>query len=103
MLRPRQRVQNVGFQLPLPENKHQHPACKLYYEPEPDLLLGAMYVKYAFSVTILVALCIAVLVFAHDLELFVYMTALAITNVLMMALNFNYLSMEILYLFAGFD
>lgn len=61
-----------------------------------------MYVNYAFSVTIVVALRIAVSVLAHDLELWVYMTALAITNVLMMTLYLHYSRTRMLYLFAGF-
>ena len=52
--------------------------------------------------TIVVAFRIAVSVLAHDLELWVYMTALAITNVLMMTLYLHYSRTRMLYLFAGF-
>ena len=79
------------------------PACELYYEPEPGFYWGAMYISYAFSVAIVVAVGIAVFVLGHDPDAWVYVTAVAATTVLMAPLSARYSRMVMLYLFAGFD
>ena len=79
------------------------PACGLYYEPEPGFFWGAMYISYAFSMAIVVAVGIAVFVLGHDPDAWVYVAAVTITTVLLVPLSFRYSRMVMLYLFAGFD
>ena len=79
------------------------PRCEQHYEPEPGFYWGAMYISYAFSVAIVVAVGIAVYVLGHDPDTWVYVTAVAITAVLMAPLSLRYSRMVMLYLVAGFD
>ena len=79
------------------------PACHQHYEPEPGFYWGAMYISYAFSVAIVVAVGIAVFVLGHDPDTWVYVAGVAITTIMMVPLSFRYSRMVMLYLFAGFD
>jgi uncharacterized protein (DUF983 family) len=81
----------------------QCPACELYYEPEPGFYWGAMYISYAFSMAIVVAVGIAVYVLGHDPDAWVYILAVTVAAVLLVPLSFRYSRMVMLYLFAGFD
>ena len=79
------------------------PACGQHYEPEPGFYWGAMYISYAFSVAIVVAVGIATYVLGHDPATWVYVTGVAVATVLFVPLSFRYSRMVMLYLFAGID
>ena len=77
------------------------PACNQHYEPEPGFYWGAMYISYAFSVAIVVAVGIAVFVLAHDPDTWVYITCVAVVSLLFTPLSLRYSRTLMLYLFGG--
>lgn len=79
------------------------PVCGQHYEPEPGFFWGAMYVSYAFSVAIVVAVGLAVYVLGHDPDTWVYIVSAALAIVLFMPLTFRYSRLVMLYLFGGID
>lgn len=48
------------------------PVCGLHFEIEPGFFWGAMYVSYAFTVTIMITLGLAVLFIGNDPDFWVY-------------------------------
>ncbi|GAB3843090.1 DUF983 domain-containing protein [Hymenobacter jeollabukensis] len=86
------------------QDMHQAcPVCHQHYEPEPGFYWGAMYISYAFSVAIVVAVGIATYVLGHDPDAWVYITAVAVTTLLMVPLSFRFSRLVMLHLFAGID
>ena len=79
------------------------PVCHQHFEPEPGFYWGAMYISYAFSVAIVVAVGIATYVLGHDPDTWVYVAAVAVSTVLLLPLSFRYSRTVMLHLFAGID
>ncbi|QSE99431.1 DUF983 domain-containing protein [Fulvivirga lutea] len=78
------------------------PKCGLKFEREPGFFIGAMYVNYAFSVAIIVAVGIALSVFnIYNLHTFV----LSVVGLILLLLPFlfRYSRILFLYLFGGVD
>lgn len=60
-------------------NMHAHcPKCNLNYIPEPGYFYGAMYVSYAFTVAISVAVFIADYLFFWDKGIFFFLVFLTV-------------------------
>ncbi|MEQ8926871.1 MAG: DUF983 domain-containing protein [Fulvivirga sp.] len=72
------------------------PKCSLKYEREPGFFIGAMYVNYAFSVAIIVAVGIALSVFEiYNLHTFV----LTVVGLILLLLPFLFRYSRILFLY----
>lgn len=76
------------------------PVCALRYELEIGFFWGAMYVGYAFNVALSVNLGIAVYLFGHNPDVWVYMTAIILGILLTYRLNFRYARILLLHMFA---
>ena len=74
--------------------------CGLRYELEIGFFWGAMYVGYAFNVALSVNLGIAVYVFGHNPDVWVYMSAIILGIILTYRLNFRYARILLLHMFA---
>jgi len=71
------------------------PNCNLKYEREPGFFIGAMYINYAFSVAIIVAVGIALNVFGYySLYSFIF----GVLGVVVFLLPFLFRFSRILYL-----
>ena len=79
------------------------PVCHQHFEPEPGFYWGAMYISYAFSVALVVIVGIATYVLGHDPDTWVYVTAVAVSTVLLIPVSFRYSRTVMLHLFAGID
>jgi uncharacterized protein (DUF983 family) len=79
------------------------PVCHQHYEPEPGFYWGAMYISYAFSVAIVVAVGIVTYVLGHDPDTWAYVSAVAGATVLLLPFSFRYSRTVMLHLFAGID
>jgi uncharacterized protein (DUF983 family) len=75
--------------------------CGQVFEPEPGFYYGAMYVSYAFSVAILVAVAIALSVFVDDPPIWVYMVAVSTLVLILWPLMYRYSRSIFLHLFGG--
>jgi uncharacterized protein (DUF983 family) len=71
--------------------------CGALLVPEPDFFYGAMYISYAFSVALLVAVMILLNLFYPDADTWVYVVIIFVLNVLMMPLMLRY--SKVLYLY----
>ncbi|GAA0894450.1 hypothetical protein GCM10009122_41310 [Fulvivirga kasyanovii] len=76
--------------------------CGLHYEREPGFFFGAMYISYAFSVAIFVAVGVA-LSFLGDFSLEIYLLAIIGVIALLLPFLFRYSRILFLYLFGGVD
>jgi uncharacterized protein (DUF983 family) len=77
------------------------PECGQHYEPEVGFYWGAMYVSYGFSVGIVVMVGILLFYLAQDPPVWVYISAVAVTVVLLTPLLFRYARAVMLYFFGG--
>jgi uncharacterized protein (DUF983 family) len=75
--------------------------CHVQFEPEPGFFIGAMYVSYAFTVAILVAVTLVVYLFFRPASDWVYIGAIIATTVALVPLNFRYSRVVFLYWFGG--
>ena len=76
--------------------------CGLHYEREPGFFFGAMYISYAFSVAIFVAVGVG-LSFLGDFSLEIYLLAIIGVIALLLPFLFRYSRILFLYLFGGVD
>ncbi|MBL6445090.1 DUF983 domain-containing protein [Fulvivirga sp. 29W222] len=76
--------------------------CGLHYEREPGFFFGAMYISYAFSVAIFVAVGVA-LSFLGDFSLEVYLLTIIGVIALFLPFLFRYSRILFLHIFGGVD
>lgn len=82
---------------------HSHcPVCGTQYEREPGFFFGAMYISYAFSVAIFIAVGLF-LSFFGDFRLEVYLLVVVGVVVLLLPPVFRYSRILFLHLFGGID
>lgn len=77
------------------------PECGQHYEPEVGFYWGAMYISYGFSVGIVVLVGVLLFYLAHDPPVWVYVTTVAVTVLLLTPLLFRYARAVMLYFFGG--
>lgn len=78
------------------------PNCNMKYEVEPGFFVGAMYINYAFSVALIVAVGIALTVFdAYTLLNFVI--SIVTLVILLLPFLFRYSRVLFLHVFGGID
>ena len=71
------------------------PACGLKYEREPGFFIGAMYVNYAFSVAIIIAVGASLTIFkVYNLYIFMF----TVLGIILLLLPFLFRYSRILYL-----
>lgn len=76
------------------------PNCSLRYEVEPGFFVGAMYFSYVVTVALLIAVGLILYVFNLN-ELYTYISAVVLINLLLMPFIFRYSRIAFLYLFGG--
>lgn len=76
------------------------PHCGVSLEPEPGFYQGAMYVGYAFTVTILLTFGI-IIFFAGNPPEWVYISTIIGITVLLAPLNYRYSRILYLHFFGG--
>ncbi len=74
------------------------PNCGEDLMPEPDFYYGAMYISYAMSVALFVAVVIAINVLFGELAIWVYIVSVVVINVLLMPLMLRFSKVLYLYL-----
>lgn len=81
---------------------HQEcPVCKASFSPEPGFYFGALFVSYAFTVAIMVAVWVALYVLVDPVEDWVYGVALVSATVLFAPIIFRLSRTLWLYWFGG--
>ena len=78
------------------------PSCRLRFEPEPGFYYGAMYVNYAFSVALFVILGTIVFYVFDNPDIWVYVTVIFSTVILITPLLFRYSRIIYLHVFGRF-
>ena len=76
------------------------PVCGLHFEREPGFFVGAMYVNYAFSVAIFIAVGIALFLLG-DFPFYIYLLTVTTTVVLLLPFLFRYSRIIFLHFFGG--
>ncbi|PZX54884.1 DUF983 domain-containing protein [Algoriphagus chordae] len=71
--------------------------CGANFHAEPDFFYGAMYVNYGFSVALVIITMIVLNVFMDRPELWMYLTTVAISNLVLLPLMLRY--SKVLYLY----
>ncbi|SFB12155.1 DUF983 domain-containing protein [Algoriphagus aquimarinus] len=71
--------------------------CGANFHAEPDFFYGAMYVSYGFSVALVITTMVALNVLMEKPELWMYLTTVALSNILLMPLMLRY--SKVLYLY----
>lgn len=79
---------------------HSCPHCGVQFEPEPGFYQGAMYVGYAFTIAVIVAVSI-VLYFVENASEWLYISVIVGLMILLAPLNYRYSRIVYLYLFGG--
>lgn len=74
--------------------------CNLHFEREPGFFFGAMYISYAFSVAIFVAVGVALSILG-EFSLEVYVLTIIAVVLLLLPLLFRYSRILFLHLFGG--
>lgn len=77
---------------------HFCPNCKANFQPEPDFFYGAMYISYAFSVALVISAIVAMNVLFEKPELWMYITTVVVTNLLLFPAMLRYSKVLYLYL-----
>lgn len=72
-------------------------ACGANFHSEPDFFYGAMYVSYSFSVALVITTMVVLNVLMDRPELWMYLTIIAVSNVVLMPLMLRY--SKVLYLY----
>jgi len=75
--------------------------CGLHFEVEPGFFWGAMYINYAFGVSISVVAGALTAISGQDPELWVYIVAVITPLILLSPQNMRYSRVLMLYLFGG--
>jgi uncharacterized protein (DUF983 family) len=83
------------------ETRERCPVCNQRYEVEPGFFIGAMYISYSFAVALMVAVSVAVFVLGNDPDLWVYLVAVIVANLLLVPFMFRYSRVLMLYWFSG--
>ena len=76
------------------------PHCQVALEPEPGFYQGAMYVGYAFSVAVTVAVFIIVYLLNID-SMWLPVVFVSVIMVLLVPINYRYSRVFYLYMFGG--
>lgn len=82
----------------LSEINHYCEVCKANFQPEPDFFYGAMYISYAFSVALVISSLVAMNVLFEDPELWMYLTTVIVSNIVLLPLMHRYSKVVYLYL-----
>ncbi len=77
------------------------PVCAQTYEPEPGFYYGAMYISYGFGVIVVALVGVALYWLAGDPSVGWYVTAVALSMVLITPLSFRYARAVMLYAFGS--
>ena len=77
---------------------HNCPVCNANLNPEPDFYYGAMYISYAFSVALVITALVALNVLIKKPELWMYLTAVVVGNIVLLPLMLRYSKVLYLYL-----
>lgn len=84
------------------DKMHRHCAhCSLNFELEPGYYTGAMYVSYAFSVAIFLIVGFLLFIFFDDPEIYVYVSTILLTMVVLFPILFRYSRVIYLHIFGG--
>ena len=78
------------------------PHCGQKYEVEPGFFFGAMYLSYAFSVALVVAVGVALFVF-NVKTVWIYLIAVTISMLILLPWSFRYSRILFLYWFGGIN
>jgi len=78
------------------------PVCGLQFEREPGFFFGAMYISYAFSVAVFVAVGVALSVLG-DYPLHYYLIGVVVAIILLFPFMFRYSRILFLHFFGGVD
>lgn len=78
------------------------PVCNVRFEKEPGFFFGAMYVSYAFSVAIFIAVGLA-LSLIGEFSLAVYLIAIIVVVIMLLPFLFRYSRILFLHFFGGID
>lgn len=71
--------------------------CGANFHAEPDFFYGAMYVSYAFSVALVITTMVVLNVLMDRPELWMYLTTVAVSNLILMPMMLRY--SKVLYLY----
>jgi uncharacterized protein (DUF983 family) len=71
--------------------------CGANFSPEPDFYYGAMYISYAFSVALVIIALTAINVLVAVPKLWMYLSVVAVLNLLLLPLMLRY--SKVLYLY----
>ncbi|MFN7489432.1 MAG: DUF983 domain-containing protein [Chryseotalea sp.] len=89
-----------SFNVHFMEMNKKCPHCQVMLEPEPGFYQGAMYVGYAFSVAIVVA--VSLLVKIVDINSpWISIGIVSVITLLLVPFNFRYSRVLFLYMFGG--
>lgn len=78
------------------------PVCGLQFEREPGFFFGAMYISYAFSVAVFVAVGVALSILG-DFPLWYYLIGVSVAITLLFPVMFRYSRVLFLHFFGGVD
>ena len=82
---------------------HEHcPVCGLRYEREPGSFWGAMFVSYALSIALIIALFWAILILVTDPPLWLFFAVIIPGLILATPFSFRLSRVLWLYYFSGF-
>lgn len=74
--------------------------CQSTFEPEPGFYFGAMFVSYALSVVLFVAIGVSLYILGNPAD-WVYLMAIVIGAILFAPFSFRYSRILFLYFFGG--
>ncbi|MEM1406420.1 MAG: DUF983 domain-containing protein [Bacteroidota bacterium] len=78
------------------------PSCGLQFEREPGFFFGAMYISYAFSVALFVAIGLGLSIIG-DFPLYIYFISIVLAVIIFLPVSFRYSRILFLHLFGGID
>lgn len=74
--------------------------CELRYEVEPGFFIGAMYLSYVVTVTLLITVGLTLYVLNIN-GVYIYITSVVLINLLLLPIIFRYSRIVFLHLFGG--
>lgn len=77
------------------------PKCGVRLEPEPGFYQGAMYVGYAFTVSVIILVGLLVYLIMDDPSEWVYIAVVIGVMILLVPVNYRYSRIVYLYAFGG--
>jgi uncharacterized protein (DUF983 family) len=77
------------------------PNCGQFYEPETGFYWGAMYISYGLAVGVVLVAGLLTYFLGHDPPVWVYVTVVAASMILLTPLLFRYARALMLYAFGG--